>query len=118
MKRTLPLTQKRQASSPRFRRFSRQLVDYSFVLPAVLFLVLFVAYPVFFNISMSFQDLKAVNLLTGGDWVGFDNYRAVFANPIFSKAVRNTLYFTLGSVVFQLGLGLALALFYNLRVSR
>ena len=101
-------------SSPVVKRLSRQLVNYSFVLPAALFLVVFIAYPVFFNISMSFQDLKAVNLLKGGEFVGFANYRTVLANPVFIKAVRNTLFFTLGSVVFQLVIGLALALFYNL----
>jgi multiple sugar transport system permease protein len=104
----------RRSTSPWLKRFSRQLVNYSFVLPAALFLVVFIAYPVFFNISMSFQDLKAANLLTGGTWVGFENYQTALNNPIFIKAVRNTLIFTLGSIFFQLILGLALALFYNL----
>lgn len=115
MKKTLshPAQQTRDSSSA-LKRLSRQLVNYSFVLPAAIFLVIFIAYPVFFNINMSFQDMKAANLLTGGDWVGFDNYRTVLANPVFTKAVRNTFFFTLGSVVFQLVIGLALALFYNI----
>lgn len=92
----------------------RALVPYTFVLPAGLFLLAMVAYPVFFNIRMSFQDLKAINLL-GGDapFVGFGNYQEIFADPIFWQVVRNTLLFTAGSLVFQISIGLALALFYN-----
>lgn len=106
-------TQKR-SSYPWLKKVSRQLVNYSFVLPAALFLILFIAYPVFFNITMSFQDLKAANLLKGGTWVGFENYQKALDNPIFFKAVRNTLFFTFGSIFFQLTFGLTLALFYNI----
>jgi multiple sugar transport system permease protein len=105
---------KKRGSSLEMKHWSRQLVNYSFVLPAALFLVLFIAYPVFFNISMSFQDLKAANLLKGGAWVGFENYQKVLETPVVMRAIRNTLVFTFGSIFFQLALGLALALFYNL----
>ena len=94
---------------------SHRLVNYTFVLPLALFLGAFIAYPVFFNITISFQDLRAINLLSGdAPFVGFDNYRAVLANPVFLQAIRNTLVFTAGSIIFQLTIGLALALFYNL----
>jgi len=97
------------------RRVTARWVHYSFVLPAALFLLVFIAYPVLFNLRMSFQDVRAANLLNGGAaWVGLDNYRTILANPVFQQAVRNTLLFTGGSVVFQLSLGLLLALFYNL----
>lgn len=99
-----------------FAKRSSQLVNYTFVLPATLFLLLFIAYPVFFNIRISFQDLKAINLLRGdAPFVGLANYSAVLANPLFLKAVGNTLLFTAGSIFFQVAIGLALALFYNRR---
>jgi multiple sugar transport system permease protein len=107
-------SQQKHGPSPWLKKVSRQLVSYSFVLPAALFLLVFIAYPVVFNITMSFQDLKATNLLKGGTWVGLDNYKAALANPIFIKAIKNTLLFTFGSIFFQLMIGLALALFYNL----
>ena len=108
----------RQSAPPRrrTRQLQRQLVNYSFVAPAAIFLVLLIAYPMAFNIRISFQDLKAVNLLRGdAPWVGLTNYRTVLADPVFRQAVRNTLTFTLGSIFFQLTIGLALALFYNQR---
>lgn len=92
----------------------RQLVNYSFMLPATLFLIVFIAYPIAFNFRISFQDLKAINLLQGdAPWVGLQNYKTIFSDPLYLQAVRQTLTFTLFSVVFQLGLGLALAIFYN-----
>lgn len=100
----------------RLRRGSGSLVNYTFVLPAALFLMVFVAYPVVFNIRISFQDLRAINLLSGdAPFVGLDNYRSILANDVFIKSIGNTLIFTFGSIVFQLSIGLALALFYNLR---
>ncbi|MEM7739099.1 MAG: sugar ABC transporter permease [Deinococcota bacterium] len=97
------------------KSLAKQWVNYSFVLPAAIFLLVFIAYPVLFNFRMSFQDVRAINLLNGGaDWVGFSNYRTILANTVFHQAARNTLIFTAGSVVFQLAIGLALALFYNL----
>lgn len=102
--------------SLRFFKATNRLVNYSFVIPATLFLIVFIAYPVFFNIRISFQDLQASNLLRGdAPFVGFKNYGTIFNNEIFLKAIVNTLIFTVGSITFQLPIGLGLALFYNLR---
>ncbi len=102
------------ARAERTYRWGRALVPYTFVLPAGLFLLAMVGYPVFFNVRMSFQDLKAINLLSGtAPFVGLANYQEIFADPIFLQVVRNTLIFTAGSLVFQVSIGLALALFYN-----
>ena len=104
----------RPRSPQRWAGLRRGLVNYSFMLPATLFLILFIAYPIAFNFRISFQDLKAINLLSGdAPWVGWENYRAIFNNPLYLQAVRQTFVFTLFSVVFQLGIGLALAIFYN-----
>lgn len=118
MKRTLQTENVRVGGAGRGRggapRWLGALVPYTFVLPAALFLLAMVAYPVFFNIRMSFQELTAVDLLSGtAPFTGLANYREVVADPVFWQVVRNTLLFTAGSLVFQLSLGLALALFYN-----
>jgi multiple sugar transport system permease protein len=98
----------------RLRRWQRQVGPYLFVLPAVVFLLGLLIYPVLFNIQISFQDLKASNLLRGGaSWVGLENYRAVITDPLFAKAALHSVVFTVVSVVFQIGLGLGLALIYD-----
>jgi multiple sugar transport system permease protein len=95
-------------------RFDGSVVPYLFVLPAALFMVGLMIYPTIFNVQISFQEMTAGNLLSGGaEWVGLANYEAMLADPRFTTAFTNSLIFTVASMVFQIGIGLALALFYN-----
>lgn len=88
---------------------------YLFVLPAVIFLIIFVGYPILYNIIMSFQDVDLMALNTGiKPFVGLSNYKEVFQNPVFYKALSNTLFYTVVCIVFQFIIGFALALFFNL----
>lgn len=99
---------------PRRRARRRlQLGNYLFVLPAIVFLAVFMVYPIALNIGMSFRDVTAATLLGGAPWVGLQNYGAVFRNPAFLHTVSNTLIFTAASLVFQLAIGLGLAVFYT-----
>jgi multiple sugar transport system permease protein len=92
----------------------RSLEEYLFIVPAAIFLLLFIVFPIIFNIRISFQDLKAANLLSGdAPWVGVDNYLKILRDPVVQKAVIHSVYFTIFSVIFQSSAGLALALFYN-----
>lgn len=83
--------------------------------PAALFLLFFMVYPVVFNISLSMRDVTAATLLdtSQNTFVGLKNYATVMQNPAFVTTVINTLLFTFFSLVFQLGLGIALAIFYT-----
>jgi multiple sugar transport system permease protein len=96
------------------RRTTRLLVDYSFIAPIVLFLLLFIAYPIFLNFRISFQDLKAANLMRGDvNWVGLTNYQKVLSDPLVEKAAQHLVKFTILSLSFQIPIGLALALFFK-----
>ena len=89
--------------------------DYLFVAPAVLFLLLTMVFPVVFNILLSFREPTARTLLTLENFVGLTNYLRLFNQEAFGIAVSNTLVFTVVSLLFQTGLGLALAVFYTRR---
>lgn len=99
----------------RRRRVRRSKAGYLFLAPAVIFLVAALAYPIFVNVRFSFTNTTAGTLLSGGDWAGFSNYAAVLQDPGFLPAAEQTVVFTAVSILFQLGLGLLLALFYNQR---
>lgn len=101
---------------PPGRRAWRALSPYSYIAP---FFLLFGAFGLFPLIYTAFISLYRIELQTPGDmeWRGFGNYTAIFTDPFFWGALRNT--FTLGvlSTVPQLmiALGLAHLLNYKLR---
>jgi multiple sugar transport system permease protein len=89
----------------------QQTLGILFIIPTVVFLVVFVVYPVLYNVFLSFTNAKL--LKSDYTFIAFDNYKKVFTNPRFFKYVKNTLVWTFFSVIGQLGIGLALALLIN-----
>ncbi len=89
---------KGQSILQRVRRGTRRnFSGYLFLLPALLIFALFVWYPIILGFLMSFQNIDMINPAT---WVGWDNYRHVFSDPLFAIAWRNTLAFTLYALLF------------------
>lgn len=103
------------APTARGRRRSRQsLVALGFLTPTLAYVIVFFGYPLVNNITMGFQNYTVGSFYTGdAPFVGFRNYVDVFHDPVFGKAVVNTVLFTVGSIVCQFGIGLALAVFFN-----
>ena len=88
----------------------RNLAGYLFLLPALFIFALFVWYPIVLGFIMSFQN---VDLITPATWVGWANYRAVFSDPLFGVAWRNTLAFTGYALLFGYFVPIVLALAIN-----
>lgn len=87
-----------------------------FALPAFLYMLFFVGYPILRNIVLSFQDVSAFNLVQGEKrFVGFLNYIDIFKDDVFRASLLNTLVFTVGCLVIQFFIGFVLALFFNKR---
>lgn len=89
--------------------------NYLFVLPIVLFMLVFVLFPIVYNITLSLQDVNVYNFKKEHHFVGFENYVSTFKDPVFYTALRNSIVFTVFSLAFQFGIGFALALFFNRR---
>jgi multiple sugar transport system permease protein len=89
----------------------RQFLGIIFIAPTVLFLAVFVLYPVLYNIWLSFTDAKLLKSTTS--FIGIDNYIKLFTNPVFPKYLWNTVVWTAISVVGQMLLGFGLALLIN-----
>lgn len=95
-------------------RGRERLLQIAFLVPAGLYLVLFFGYPIVQNAVMGFQEYTTKTFYSGeAPWVGFANYEAVFTSPIFGKALVNTLVFTIVSIVAQIALGMAIAVFFR-----
>lgn len=102
------------ATVRRRRAHGSALVRYGFIAPAVLYLALFFGYPIVKNFTMSFQEYTSATFFTGeAPFAGLDNYLAVLADPVFSKAMVNTVIFTVVSIAGQFVIGMALALFFR-----
>src|SRR5215216_5123941 len=80
---------------------------YLFVLPSLLFLALFVVYPIFTALYFSFTRYT---LLEPPVWIGASHYRDLVTDARFLKAVGNTFLFALMTVPVGTALALLLAL--------
>ena len=89
-----------------------------FVLPAFVYMLVFVGYPITRNIILSFQDVSAGNLVRGTkNFILFDNYMELFRDSVFRASLFNTLRYTVLCLIFQFVIGFALALFFSQRFS-
>ncbi len=89
----------------------RKLLGVIFILPTILFLVVFILYPVLSNLFLSLTD--ACLTKKNYNFIGFENYLKLFTNKMFLKYSWNTLVWTFFSVIGQLVLGLGLAMLIN-----
>ncbi|MEM8741636.1 MAG: sugar ABC transporter permease [Pseudomonadota bacterium] len=93
-----------------------------FMLPAGLFLILFLAYPLGLGVWLSFTDAR---LGRAGEFIGLENYAWLIGDftegwkfwevgdPVFWLSVFNTLLYTVVASVIKFGIGLYLALLLN-----
>jgi alpha-glucoside transport system permease protein len=84
-------------------RFRESVRPYVFVGPALVTLAVFLVYPVFNTLLLSFKDGNSQ------DFVGLDNFRFVFTNPDMLRALRNTAGWLVLVPLVAVGIGLAFA---------
>ena len=96
------------------RFFKHENVGILFALPAFVYMLIVVGYPIISNIVLSVQDVTVRNLARGiKNFVGLNNYIVLFRDEVFRLTISNTLKFTVYSLLFQFIIGLALAVFFN-----
>ena len=99
-------------------RTRKRFTDSDALLPtlvagALIFIIVFIGYPVAYNLAMSFQEVTLGNIRDfARPFVGLENYQALVADPLFWPVLRNTAIFVITNVVLQVLLGLGLAMFF------
>lgn len=89
------------------------LFGYCLILPAVIYMLIFIGYPIVYNWIISFQDVTAKTLGSRErDYIGFLNYKAIFQEITFQQSLLHTFLYTAGCLVIQFTLGLLFALFF------
>ncbi len=77
-----------------------------FLMPALLALGLYLAYPVFETLRLSLTDRLPGG---GSEFVGFDNYRQMFGEPKFWEALQNNILWLIVVPAFSTAFGLLAA---------
>jgi len=89
-----------------------------FVLPAVLFVVSLVVFPLIFGLIIAFSDWN-LSSPTGRKFNGLDNLRQMWTDPFYWNALRNMIWYMLAIIVeYAIAFGLALLLNSQIRARK
>lgn len=83
-------------------------------IPLIFFFIVRVL-PTLYSLNISFREWSIMS--DEKPWVGLDNYRKLFLNPVFLKSLSNTAIYVVVGVPVQLAIGLAVALLIQ-RINR
>ena len=99
------------AANGKLANYSKRhkLIGFAFAVPALLFLLVFILYPVTYNIYLSLTN-AALSGKKAIKFVGLTNFKTMFGNKLFKQYFWNTCKWTFWSVLGQMLLGLGLAL--------
>ena len=98
-------------AGPRVRILEREThLGYLLLVPAVLLLLVFVAYPFFFGIWLSLSNSQ---IGVNGHFIGLGNFQFERGDTVFIQSFVNTISYTAITTVFKLFLGLVMALLLN-----
>jgi multiple sugar transport system permease protein len=92
------------------RQAREQLTAWAFIAPFVISLAIFTVGALIYAFVVSFTDLKLYNT---PQFIGIDNYQRVFSDPVFHKALGNSVLFSVIVVFAQTWLALLMAVALN-----
>ncbi len=102
----------RRSSSILSRRLLLTLEPYFYSSPAVFLIAAVMLAPLAIGLSYAFRDLVLLDPFSGG-FIGLAHFRALWSDESFWNALKNTLVWTLASVVLQFIFGFNLAILLN-----
>lgn len=82
-----------------------------FLGPNLVLFAVFMAYPVFYGLYISFFDWKIVQPPT---WVGLANYQRFFTDPLTPRLIWQSIYYAVGSTIPLVLLALGCAVLLNM----
>ena len=89
-----------------------------FILPATLFVVAMVIFPLIFALTLAFSNWN-LSSLEGRTFNGLDNVRQMWGDPFYWNALKNMIYYTMAILVeYAIAFGLALILASNIRARK
>jgi len=89
---------------------------YLFLTPAFAILLVFLIFPLFWNIYISFHDVSFITILKNWEYTGWKNFIDLFSDPNFYTSLKITVLFVAGSVATQFALGMLMAVILSQKV--
>jgi multiple sugar transport system permease protein len=93
-----------------------KLQPYLFLAPSFAILLVFLVFPLSWNIYIALHDVSLTTLLRDWEYVGPENFVTLFKDPNFYTSLKVTLMFVGGSVVLQFGVGMLMAIVLNQQI--
>ena len=94
------------------KRIVEQRCLLTLLLPGVIWMILFCYLPMY-GILLAFKDFNVGFGIWGSEWVGMKWFNEIFADAIFWKTLRNTLFFSLLNLVVGFPIPIIFALMLN-----
>nr|WP_303020907.1 sugar ABC transporter permease [uncultured Blautia sp.] len=102
----------------KMKRLLHKWEGYIYILPALIFMFVFIFYPIIYNLILSFQDVTVTTLLAPHkDFVGLENYIDILKQEEFWNALFLNCVFTVVCIFFQFVGGFALAMVFKKETS-
>jgi ABC-type sugar transport system permease subunit len=89
---------------------------YLFLTPAFAILLIFLIFPLFWNIYISFHNVSFITILKNWEYSGWTNFVDLFNDPNFYTSLKTTVLFVAGSVALQFTIGMLMAVLLNQKV--
>ncbi|MRM88990.1 sugar ABC transporter permease [Faecalicatena contorta] len=93
--------------------WKKNIVGYSFIMPAIIGFVFFMAYPLLKSLYMSFMNWNMFKGESGSEWIGLKNYQSVLTNEYFQTGLGNNILLALMGVPILLLLSMIIATLLN-----
>ncbi|WP_149762197.1 carbohydrate ABC transporter permease [Neomesorhizobium albiziae] len=84
--------------------------DYLYVLPAIVVMLVVIAYPIYYTVELSLFKTPPGLQLKDKSFIGLNNYTTILMSNVFWRVTLNTVIWTLASTIIAFVLGFALAL--------
>jgi multiple sugar transport system permease protein len=107
---TRPVARRRERVKLGKQARREELAFYLFISPWIIGFLLFDAGPIVASLGVSLTDWK---ILGDPHWIGLDNYQRMMDDRVFFKAIRNSIYYGVGSVTLGIATAFLLALLLN-----
>ncbi len=85
----------------------QRITGYLYILPLVVLFLLFIVYPIVYNIKVSFYDWNGISIQK--EFNGLQNYRSVLNDKVMLLVVKNFIIFAFTTIIIQALIGLFFA---------